>query len=84
MINPLAKELNDILSGSVVDALMSDMGKRLYFPNGIISQGGEAAKDAKVANGTIGMAVANGTPIELDSYKKLIPELNPRETVAYA
>ena len=84
MINPLAKELNDILSGSVVDALMSDMGKRLYFPNGIISQGGEAAKDAKVANGTIGMAVANGTPIELDSYKKLMPELNPRETVAYA
>ena len=84
MINPLAKELNDILSGSVVDALMSDMGKRLYFPNGIISQGGEAAKDAKVANGTIGMAVANGTPIELDSYKKLMPELNPSETVAYA
>ena len=46
------------------------MGKRLYFPNGIISQGGEAAKDAHFANGTIGMAVAGGTPIELDSYKK--------------
>ncbi len=84
MINPLAKELNDTLSGSVVDALMSDMGKRLYFPNGIISQGGEAAKDAHLANGTIGMAVANGTPIELESYKKMMPNLNPRETVAYA
>ena len=84
MINPLAQGLNETLKGSVVDALMSDMGKRLYFPNGIISQGGEAAKDAKVANGTIGMAVANGTPIELDSYKKLMPELNPSETVAYA
>ena len=84
MINPLAKELNDTLSGSVVDALISDLGKRLYFPNGIISQGGEAAKDATFANGTIGMAVANGTPIELDSYKKNMPELNPRETVAYA
>ena len=84
MINPLAKELNDTLSGSVVDALMSDMGKRLYFPNGIISQGGEAAKDAHFANGTIGMAVAGGTPIELESYKKLMPSLNPRETVAYA
>ena len=84
MINPLAKELNDTLSGSVVDALMSDMGKRLYFPNGIISQGGEAAKDAHFANGTIGMAVAQGTPIELDSYKKNMPSLTPRETVAYA
>ena len=84
MINPLAKELNDTLSGSVVYALMSDMGRRLYFPNGIISQGGEAAKDAHFANGTIGMAVAQGTPIELDSYKKNMPSLTPRETVAYA
>ena len=84
MINPLAKDLNDTLAGSVVDALMSDMGKRLYFPNGIISQGGEAAKDAHFANGTIGMAVAQGTPIELDSYKKNMPSLTPRETVAYA
>lgn len=84
MINPLAKELNDTLSGSVVDALMSDMGKRLYFPNGIISQGGEAATGAHLANGTIGMAVSNGTPIELDSYKKMMPTLSPKETVAYA
>ena len=84
MINPLAKELNDTLAGSVVDALMSDMGKRLYFPNGIISQGGEAARDAKLANGTIGMAVANGSPIELNSYKKQMPDLNSKETVAYA
>ena len=84
MINPLAQELNDTLSGSVVDALMSDMGRRLYFPNGIISQGGEAAKDAHFANGTIGMAVAGGSPIELESYKKIMPSLNSRETVADA
>lgn len=84
MINPLAKELNDTLSGSVVESLISEMGKRLYFPKGIIAQGGEAAKDAHFANGTIGMAVANGTPIELESYKKMMPTLNPRETVAYA
>lgn len=84
MINPLAQELNETLKGTVVDALMSDMAKRLYFPNGIISQGGEAAKDASFANGTIGMAIANGTPIELESYKKNMPNLNPRETVAYA
>ena len=84
MINPLAQDLNETLKGSVVDALMSQMGKRLYFPNGIISQGGEAAKDAKTANGTIGMCVVNGTPVELESYKKNMPALGPRETVAYA
>lgn len=83
-MNPLALELNETLKGSVVDALFSDMGKRLYFPNGIISQGGEAAKDAHFANGTIGMAVAGGSPVELDSYKKNMPTLNSRETVAYA
>ena len=83
MINKLAQELNNTLSGSVVDELLSDMGKRLYFPNGIIAQGGEAAKSATVANGTIGMAVADGTPIELDSYKKMMPSLNPRETNFY-
>lgn len=84
MINPLAQKLNDELKGSTAEALLSDMGKRLYFPNGIISQGGEAAKDASFANGTIGMAVQNGTPIELESYKKIMPSLNSRETVAYA
>lgn len=84
MINPLAQELNEILKGSVVDGLLTKMGSRLYFPNGIISQGGEAAKDASFANGTIGMAVQNGNPIELDSYKKLFPDFNSRETVAYA
>ncbi len=84
MINPLAQALNDTLAGSVVDSLLSDMGRRLYFPNGIISQGGEAAKDAHYANGTIGMAVSGNTPIELNSYKKSMPDFNSRETVAYA
>ena len=84
MINPLAKELNETLKDSVVGELISQMGKRLYFPKGIIAQGGEAAKDATFANGTIGMAVSNGTPIELESYKKNIPSLKPQETVAYA
>lgn len=84
IMNKLAVELNETLKGSVVESLLSEMGKRLYFPNGIISQGGEAATNAHFANGTIGMAVANGTPIELESYKKNMPNLNPRETVAYA
>lgn len=84
MINPLAQELNDVLKGTTAGELLSDMGNRLYFPNGIISQGGEAAKYATFANGTIGMAVADGSPIELESYKKLMPSFNSRETVAYA
>ena len=44
MINPLAQELNETLKDSVVGELISQMGKRLYFPKGIIAQGGEASK----------------------------------------
>ncbi len=84
MLNPLAQELNEILAGSTAGQLMSDLGTRMYFPNGIIAQGGEAAKNAHLANGTIGMAVVNGIPAELSSIKKNIPDFTPQETVAYA
>lgn len=84
MINPLAQELNETLKNSVIDELISQMGKRLYFPKGIIAQGNEASKDATFANGTIGMAVADKNPVELDSYKKNMPLLTPQETVAYS
>ena len=52
MITPLAKELNDILGGTTAGDLLSDVGKRLYFPKGIIAQSGEAKKLGKTANGT--------------------------------
>lgn len=84
MINPLAQELNSVLSGSIVEALFSDLGKRIYFPNGIIAQSGEAKKLGKTANGTIGMTVENGHPIMLDSIHKFVPELNEAELVGYA
>lgn len=84
MINPLAQELNETLKNSVIDELFSQMGKRLYFPKGIIAQGNEASNNATFANGTIGMAVADKSPVELDSYKKNMPFLTPQETVAYS
>lgn len=84
MISPLAKSLNDTLSETTAYSLMSELGKRMYFPNGIISQGGEAAQNATFANGTIGMTVINKIPAELPSIKVNVPNLTPQETVAYA
>lgn len=84
MLNPLAKELNDALSGTTAGTLLSDEGVRLYFPKGIIAQSGEAKQLGKVANGTIGMTVVNGTPVMLESVHKSAPELTTRELVAYA
>jgi hypothetical protein len=41
-MNPLAEELNSILDRGVSGRLLSPMGRRLYFPKGIIAQSAEA------------------------------------------
>lgn len=84
MVNELAQELNDALAGTTAGSLLSDMGKRLYFPKGIIAQSGEAKKLGKTANGTIGMTVIDGTPVALPAVREIVPGLTSRELVAYA
>ncbi|MBR0155656.1 MAG: aminotransferase class I/II-fold pyridoxal phosphate-dependent enzyme, partial [Treponema sp.] len=84
MLNPLAQELNNALSGSIAEPLFSELGKRIFFPNGIIAQSGEAKKLGKTANGTIGMTVIDGHPVTLEAIKKYAPELTDAELVAYA
>ena len=59
-MNKLAVELNEALKGSSAGRLMSALGNRLYFPNGIIAQSAEAKKSATRANATIGMAFQQG------------------------
>ena len=84
MTNPLAQELNAALEGTTVGSLLSDFGKRIYFPKGIIAQSAEAKQKGKTANATIGMTVQNGTPVILEAVHKSAPELTSRELVAYA
>ncbi|WP_407428146.1 aminotransferase class I/II-fold pyridoxal phosphate-dependent enzyme [Treponema sp.] len=84
MLNPLAQELNDTLHGTVAGELLSDLGKRIFFPRGIISQGGEAKQFGKVANATIGTTIIDGKPASLPSVQKYAPELSSGELVAYA
>ncbi|MBQ9238092.1 MAG: aminotransferase class I/II-fold pyridoxal phosphate-dependent enzyme [Treponema sp.] len=84
MIHPLAQELNDTLEGTAAKKLLSELGTRMYFPKGIISQSAEAKQHATHANGTIGMAMIAGMPAILPSITKNLPAFNPRELVAYA
>lgn len=84
MLNPLAQELNQILAGTTPGELLSDLGTRIFFPRGIISQGGEAKKFGKVANATIGTTIVNGKPAILEAVHKYAPELSAGELVAYA
>jgi aspartate/methionine/tyrosine aminotransferase len=83
MTNP-SEELNRALEGTVVYRLLSSLGRRFYFPKGIIAQSAEAKKSAYFANGTIGMAYQNGRPLILSAIAGCMPTLSPEESVAYA
>jgi len=83
-MNPIAKEMNAVLDGTVAGALLSDLGKRMYFPRGIVAQSAEAKKHAKVANATIGMALRQGKPVYLEAIRSLVPGLEPDEIFPYA
>jgi aspartate/methionine/tyrosine aminotransferase len=83
-MNPLADELNTVLDGTVAGRLMSNLGRRFYFPRGIIAQSAEAKKSASFANGTIGMAYSKGSPLILSAIADNMVSLSPEESVAYA
>lgn len=66
-MNQLAEDLNQVLNRTAADTLLSDYGKRLYVPKGIIVQSGEAKKKAGKFNATIGIATENGVPMYISS-----------------
>ena len=83
-MNSIAKELNSILEDTVVFDLLSDFGKRFYFPKGIVAQSAEAKQKAHKFNATVGMATIGGVPMYLESVKSQVPELSPGEMFPYA
>jgi aspartate/methionine/tyrosine aminotransferase len=83
-MNPLAKELNDRLAGSIVERLLSDLGLSMYFPKGIVAQSAEAKQRANRLNATIGMAYKDRAAYALPLLMDMLPSLNSAEAVAYA
>ncbi|MDR1445588.1 MAG: aminotransferase class I/II-fold pyridoxal phosphate-dependent enzyme [Treponema sp.] len=83
-MNPLADELNQVLEGSIAGRILSNLGRRFYFPKGIIAQSAEAKKSAYFANGTIGMAYNKGKPLILSAIADNMSALTPEQSVAYA
>ena len=83
-MNKLSEELNSILKETAIGRLMSNQGRRFYFPKGIIAQSAEAKKSAHKANATIGMAFSQGKPLILSAVADSMPLLSPEEAVAYA
>ena len=85
-MNPLAKELNDILlkGNPHTYEMLSDVGKNLYFPKGILTQSAEAKEKAKKFNATIGMASEKGEVMHFSSVMSLLSGVSPEEAISYA
>ena len=85
-IRPLAAELNEIIEreNPHVYAMLSEFGKRLYFPKGILAQSAEAKEKAKRYDATIGIAREDGAPMFLPSVMRHFQDLSPAEALTYA
>lgn len=84
--NPLAQQLNERLekAAPAVLAMLSPLGRRLYFPKGILSQSAEAKQKAKRFNATIGIATEKGGPMYLPSIQRHLVEIAPNDAYNYA
>ena len=85
-MNPLAKELNQVIRQSAphVFEMLSDLGRELYFPKGILSQTAEAKQKATRYNATIGIAKEGGEAMHLASVVKQFSGLLPDDVLPYA
>jgi aspartate/methionine/tyrosine aminotransferase len=80
----IAQDLNTLLKGCVVDTLLTDAGKRLYFPQGIVSQSQEAIKEKAVINATAGVALQDGHYITHPLFDEFSDIVSSDEMVSYA
>jgi phosphoenolpyruvate carboxykinase (GTP) len=85
-IRPLAAELNDVIQreNPHVFGMLSEFGKRVYFPKGILSQSAEAKEKAKRYDATIGIAREKGKAMFLPSVMEYFNDLTPAEALTYA
>ncbi|MDD9304938.1 MAG: aminotransferase class I/II-fold pyridoxal phosphate-dependent enzyme [Desulfobacter sp.] len=85
-MNPLAQELNKIIQKDVphVYEMLSQMGKALFFPKGILSQSAEAKIKADKINATIGIAKEKNSVLSLSSVTQFIAGIEPDDYLPYA
>lgn len=85
-MNPLAAELNESLAqhSPHVLEMLSDLGKNLFFPKGILTQSAEAKEKAHKFNATIGIATENGGPMFLSCIQDKLSAFDPKDIYPYA
>ncbi len=85
-MHPLAEELNTIIEDNAphVYEMLSELGRRLYFPKGILAQTAEAKAKAERFNATIGMATKESHAMFLPSVMSHFQGLSGEELFPYA
>ncbi len=85
-MNPLAKQLNSIIEkgNPKLIEMLSNIGKNLFFPKGILTQSAEAKEKAHKLNATAGIATEQGRIMHFSSIKSAITGIRPRESLTYA
>lgn len=85
-MNALAKELNEIIAkdNPAVLEMLSELGKNLFMPKGIVTQSAEAKEKASKYNVTIGIATDENGPMFLDSVYQCFTDMKPADIFPYA
>lgn len=83
-MNKIAIELNNTLKGTQIEKLLSEFGKRVFFPKGIVAQAAEAGEKAHKHNATAGMAFQNSLPLILESIDSKVQGIEPKDYITYA
>jgi len=85
-MNPIAEELNEIIvkGNPYVYEMLSGIGRQLFFPRGILSQGAEAKEKGYRINATIGIAKEKGRTMCLPSIMEAIDGIAPEQSLTYA
>ncbi len=85
-LNEIAQELNKQIQSEnpYIYELLSDLGKKLYFPKGILTQSAEANQKAFRFNATIGIATEQGQPMHLQVIQENLSSFQPKDLYQYA
>ncbi len=85
-MNPLAQQLNEQIrtNNPHVLEMLSPLGRRLFFPKGILSQSAEAKEKAFRFNATIGIALEKGEAMHLACIQDMVKGLRPDDVFPYA
>ena len=83
--NTLARNLNEKIRATtpVVSSLLSDLGRRIYLPKGILSQSAEASENARFINATRAVALENSHLMVLNASHELVSEFSPESIYGY-